>query len=301
MLTLFAIPKPFAGHVGVIQRNALASWRRTFPDAEIFVCGAEEGAREAAAAVGARHFPDLERNEFGTPLLGSTFRRVAAESRSELLAYVNADIVLLSDLPAALARVPFRDFLLVSRRWNVDVTERLDLEAEDWAERLRSRAREHGQLFRRDGIDLFVFPRKSPLVPDLPQFAVGRPGWDNWFIYRARRLRLPVIDATPSLTIVHQNHGYGHVPAAAGDRWEGPEARLNRRLMGGVERIFDVGDADHVLGPDGVRRARGVRRALRAIETAHVRVPWLAPLGWLGYAARGVVPAARRLLGRART
>ncbi len=26
MLTLFTIPKPFAGHIGLIQRNAIASW-----------------------------------------------------------------------------------------------------------------------------------------------------------------------------------------------------------------------------------------------------------------------------------
>jgi hypothetical protein len=25
-MTLFAIPKPFVGHIGVIQRNALGSW-----------------------------------------------------------------------------------------------------------------------------------------------------------------------------------------------------------------------------------------------------------------------------------
>lgn len=295
VLALFTLPKPFAGHAGVIQRNALGSWRRAVPDAEIFVCGDEPGAREAAAEVGGRFIPDIARNEYGTPLLGSTFRRVAASTDRPLLGYVNADILLLPDFAAALRRVDPRPFLLVGRRWNLDVHEPLPFEP-GWSDSLRMRARARGELFRKDAIDVFVFPRDCPLT-DLPEFAVGRPGWDNYFIFLARRLGIPVIDGTSALTIIHQNHGYGHVPARAGDRWEGPEATRNRRLMGGSERFFDIGDATHVLGPDGLRRAAGLGRTLRAIETAHVRLPWLAPVGRLGFALRGVVPFTRRLLG----
>jgi hypothetical protein len=297
VLSFLTIPKPFTGHIGVIQRNALRSWRRVAPDGEIFVCGDEPGARGAAEEVGARFVPDVERNEYGTPLLGSTFRRIAAESTQELLAYVNGDIVLLPEVVEAVQRLEVRPFLLVSRRWNVDVTEPLDFGDPAWSSLLRTRARTTGELYRRDAIDLFVFPRRSALV-DLPPFAVGRPGWDNYFIFRARQLGIPVIDATGAVTLVHQNHGYGHVPSASGDRWEGPEARQNRALMGGSERFFDIGDATHVLGPDGLRRARGVRRALRSIETLHVSLPWLAPVGRLGFALRGIAPFARRSLAR---
>jgi hypothetical protein len=297
VLAFLTIPKPFTGHIGVIQRNALRSWRRVAPDAEIFVCGDEPGAREAAEEVGARFVPDVERNEYGTPLLGSTFRRIAAEATQELLAYVNGDIVLLPDVMEALRRVEVRPFLLVSRRWNVDVTEPLDVGDPAWADSLRARARASGELYRRDAIDLFVFPRRSPLV-DLPPFAVGRPGWDNYFIFRARQLGIAVVDASEAVTLVHQNHGYGHVPAASGDRWEGPEARRNRVLMGGSERFFDIGDATLVLGPEGPRPARGVRRALRSLETLHVSIPWLAPVGRLGFALRGIAPFARRSLAR---
>jgi hypothetical protein len=297
VLSFLTIPKPFDGDIGLIQRNALRSWRRIAPDAEIFVCGDEAGARKAAEEVGARFVPDVERNAFGTPLLGSTFRRVAREATHELLAYVNADIVLLPETLVALRRVDVRPFLLVSRRWNLDVREDIDFTPPDWADRLRARARAEGELYRRDAIDLFVFPRQGPLV-DLPPFAVGRPGWDNWFIFRARQLGIPVIDATEALTLVHQNHGYAHVPSASGDRWEGPEAQQNRALMGGTERFFDIGDATHVLGPGGLRPARGMRHALRMIETVHLYVPWLAPVGRLGFALRGIAPLARRTLER---
>jgi hypothetical protein len=298
VISLATIPKPFEGHIGVIQRNALASWRAVLPEADIVVFGDEPGARDAAAAVGARFVPDVERNEYGTPLLGSTFRRLAETSGRELLGYVNADIVLLPDFTQALAQLRVRPFLLVCRRWNLDVEAPLDLSS-GWAGGLAARARADGRLYRRDAIDLFVFPRASPLV-ELPPFAVGRPGWDNYFIYRARKLGIPVVDATAAMTLVHQNHGYGHVPASTGDRWEGPEARRNRALMGGSERFFDIGDATHVLGPGGLARARGVRRMLRTLETAHLAFPWLAPVGRLGFALRGVQPTLTRLLRRAR-
>lgn len=298
MPSILTIPKPFDGHIGVIQRNALASWRAVQPDAEIFVCGDEAGAEAAAAAVGARFVPDVERNAFGTPLLGSTFRKVAASTGGELLAYLNADIVLLPDFAAAIRAVDVRPFVLVSRRWNLGVREPIDFGRSDWAEALRARAHREGTLYRQDAIDCFVFPRESPLL-DLPPFAVGRPGWDNYFLFRARQLGLPLIDATQAITLIHQDHGYGHVPGRTGGNWEGPEAEANRRLMGGTERFFDIGDATHVLGPGGLAPARGLRRRLRALETAHLRYPALAPIGKLGFALRGVPPTLRRVLARA--
>jgi hypothetical protein len=31
-LTIFAVPKPFEGHIGMIQRNAIRSWKGLRPD-----------------------------------------------------------------------------------------------------------------------------------------------------------------------------------------------------------------------------------------------------------------------------
>jgi len=73
-LTLFTTAKPFAGHSAIIQRNALGSWSRLQPRPEILLIGDEEGYEEAAAGVGAVRVPDLERNEFGTPLVSEIFR-----------------------------------------------------------------------------------------------------------------------------------------------------------------------------------------------------------------------------------
>ena len=39
MITLFTLPKPFVGHIGMIQRNAIQSWTRLHPDIDILMFG----------------------------------------------------------------------------------------------------------------------------------------------------------------------------------------------------------------------------------------------------------------------
>src|SRR5260221_6870593 len=61
MITIFTTAKPFTGHSGVIQRNALKSWKELHADAEVILFGAEEGAAEAANELGVRHVADVKR------------------------------------------------------------------------------------------------------------------------------------------------------------------------------------------------------------------------------------------------
>lgn len=290
MLTLFTVPKPFRGHIGVIQRNALGSWARLEPRLQILVCGEEEGAREAAAGAGAEFIPEVARNEYGTPLLSHVFALAAERARHGLLCYVNADIVLLPDFLAAAARLAALRprFLMVGQRWDLDVREALPFEVAGWAAATARRARDAGILHAPAGSDYFVYPKGA--MGTLPEFAVGRPGWDNWFLYRARVLRLPVVDATAVTTVIHQNHDYAHVAKATGTDWEGPEAIRNRELMGGGDHVFTLLDVTHRLMADGLRRPR---------SSAHLRRR-IAALGALHPALRPLVAAARALRGAAR-
>src|SRR3977135_969149 len=73
MITFFTTPKPFRGHIGVIQRNAIESWKRIHPSAEVILFGDEEGAAEAARDLRIRHIPSVKRNEHGTKYLSPIF------------------------------------------------------------------------------------------------------------------------------------------------------------------------------------------------------------------------------------
>ena len=277
MLTIFAVPKAFQGHTGVIQRNAIRSWSRLSPRCEIILCGDDPGTEEAAAEVGAKYIPDIARNEYGTPLLNSIFARAAQAASNSLLCYVNADIILLNDFPETVRRIKLDNFVMAGQRWNLDITELLDFERPDWEGDLRRKVTDSGELFDVSAIDYFVFSRESGLAA-LPPFAIGRPGWDNWFIYNARTRGIPVIDATRMATVIHQNHGYNHVPKRKGAFWEGPEADDNRAIIGDWAHYFTLLDATHMLTPRGLRRALEYRHLQRRFYTLPVFVPSTGPI-----------------------
>ena len=256
LLTLFTIPKPFDGHIGIIQHNALASWRRALPGADVLLFGAEHGVDEAARVYRARHVPDIPCNNFGTPRLDAVFRLAHQLARGPLLAYVNTDILLLPCFERAVKRVGFARFLLGGRRWDLNVSGPLDHAVADWDGALRRRAREEGALHPPAGSDYFVFTRDSGF-DSLPPFVVGRPVWDNWLIHRALTLGLPVLDASAVVTVIHQNHDYGHVAQRRGHAWEGPEADANRALAGLGRNVPTLANATHVLTEEGIEAANG--------------------------------------------
>jgi hypothetical protein len=253
VITIFACPKPFRGHEAVIQRNALRSWVERVPGAEVLLFGNEEGTAETAKEFGFSHVPDVARNALGTPLLSSVYAGAEGTARHPVLAYLNADVVLLGGLPEAVRLCGrFRRFLLVGRRTDLDVPDPIEFRDPDWDGKLRQRAQKEGSLHSVRGIDYVVF-RKGTLG-GIPPFALGRPAWDNWLVASARHRRFAVVDLTAAVMAVHQNHGYAHVKEGAGVKWEGREAEENRTLAGG--RDCDLLDCSHLLAAGRVSVAR---------------------------------------------
>jgi hypothetical protein len=277
MLTIFATPKAFRGHVAVIQRNAIRSWTLLRPACEIILMGNDEGTAEIAAEFGLRYVPDVARNTLGTPLVSDLFKQAQQLSASNLFCYVNSDIILMSDFMQAIQRVVDQKsrFLLVGHRWNLDLKEILEFKP-DWEETLRSQVKKFATLAGASAIDFFVFPRG--LLGEMPPFAIGRPLWDNWMLYRARALSVPLIDATPVVMAVHQNHDYSHHPH--GGLWKGDEQLANAKLAGSAAHTFSLFDATHLLTPQKLRLAYDLEHLVRHCETLPMYYPWL-PLRWL--------------------
>jgi len=210
LLTIFATPKRFDGHIGVIQRNAIASWTRMNPKPEVILFGTELGTAEAASEFGLRHVPTVKCNEWGTPLVSDLFEQAEGLGAGAALCYVNADILLFDDFMQAVSRVAsWRDrFLMVGRRTDVDVKEPIDFRQSDWFGQVRNRARHEGKLQIARSIDYFAFSRG--LYPAMPPLAIGRFWWDNWLLWKARSLGAKVVDASRAVLVVHQNHDYSH-------------------------------------------------------------------------------------------
>lgn len=253
LLTLFTAPKPFEdSHTSLIQRNTLRNWLALGDKVEVAVVGDEPGIAETCQELGLRHLPDVRCNELGTPLISSIFELARMVNESPYLAYSNADILFLPDFLDAVQRLAAVEthFLAVGQRYDLDVTEPLDFSG-DWPAALKARAESNGQLHGQTGSDYFIYPRAC--FKAIPDFAVGRAGWDNWMLFQARWQGWPLIDATPAITVVHQNHDYRHLPGGIRHFYQ-PETTVNVKLAGGRRTIFKLTDATHVLMQNGLRR-----------------------------------------------
>lgn len=293
MITLFSTAKDFVGHQRVIQLNALESWRALGEDVEILLFGDEDGAAEAADRIGARHLPEVPRSNTGAPLISAMFEIAQEEARHDLLVFANADIIFLEGLREAVRQVAdrFPAFLITGRRVDLWVEERLEIRSPggSWRRGLSARAEREGELHRWTGLDYFAFPRGA--TGELPEFAVGRPGWDNYLMYRFRDRGIPVVDATDRVTTIHQNHDYGHVEGGELAVQEGSDARRSRELAAGGAQYLDVRDATHRLGEEGLRRALSLRRPVRTVLVELL----LRGVEWPLRTARRLVRAFRRI------
>ena len=61
MITIFTIPKPFKGHIKIIQINAVRSWLKLRPSCQVILFGDEEVVAETAEELGIQHVSDAKR------------------------------------------------------------------------------------------------------------------------------------------------------------------------------------------------------------------------------------------------
>ena len=229
MISFFTSLKAMSGSTAIQQGNALRSWRMAVPDCDILVYGKTEGVNDLVSEVNGLYFPDIDCNEYGTPLISAMFSEAQRQARHPVVCYINGDIILSPDFKNAMKRLAaWKEFCAVGQRWDLDWKQAIDFADSTWNNALLSavaaRGSRHGPL----GMDVFAFRRGA--IKPLPTFSIGRPAWDNYLIKDLLKRDIPIVDITRVANIVHQNHGYGHVAKRAGDAWEGPEAERNRAL-----------------------------------------------------------------------
>jgi hypothetical protein len=278
-LAIFTAPKPFTNpHIRTIQRNAIHSWQALGSEVEVWLVGDEAGVAETASEFGVGYIADVQRNTYGTPRIDSIFNTVREKSGAPYLCYVNADILLFQDMLQTLnlAHSSYQRFLLIGQRWDAPITTEPDIQP-GWEEFFIPDTLRSAVLHTAVGSDYFVFPRNE--FADIPAFAVGRAGWDNWMIFQARLQKMAVINATGGITAIHQNHDFSHLPGGKIHRYQ-PESLENLTLAGGRERMFTLYDTNKVIhagsiGKPAFARERLVRE-ISIFPLLHIRTKWLA-------------------------
>lgn len=298
MLTIFSIPKAFKGHIGTIQRNAITSWTLLRPCPEIILFGDEPGTAEIAAELGVCHVPQIVRNEFDTPLLHDVFGKAEQMAPTGALAYINADIIVLSDFVRAVSIIKRLDhdkpYLISGIRWNLTVEEVLWF-GNGWEANVRARVKVSGKPDLPSALDYFIFSRG--LCAQMPPLAVGRSAWDNWLLYHARASRGMVVDASPAVLAIHQVHDYSHLPNGEHAAFRGAEAQLNQQMVRDAVRdelwIFSLMDATDVLTEDGLKPARNFKGLIPWLRWEANRFALFNPI--VGFPVRLIKKSIRRL------
>lgn len=265
MITIFTCPKPFVDQrVMSIQVNAIKSWLRLRPKPEILLMGDDEGVAEMAAECAIEHIADIAKNSYGTPLVSDMFEKAQANAIYDIMVYVNTDIIFGQEFARAVEECSEKKpFLMLGRRWDYDIHHPINFGESNWNDLLRADVYAAGKRHGPTGMDYFVFRKGT--VRNMPHFAVGRGGWDNWLLGYGVRNRWKVCDASDYVMAIHQNHEYGHVPAATGVAWEGPETNQNNAFIANREHIFRITDAGYILkgcGPCAARDSEHVNRRL---------------------------------------
>jgi hypothetical protein len=244
-LTLFTTCKPFLGEAAQTQENALMTWQAL--GLPVIICGPEQGAAEAAEKFGARHIPNIELNEKGTPFISSIFSHAEAASTTPWLAYINSDIILTAELVRTLQKAlkqldPTKRTLLSFRRKNIPVNKLLS--PERWEQEITETSELYGCWDQSNAIDFFLFSRN--LYDNIPPLVVGHMGWDNWLLWRAHEQGAMIIDGSMQSALYHPIHGYSSDGTGLLMRSQGAQAIENRRLTEG--KTTNLNDAtSHVL------------------------------------------------------
>lgn len=179
---------------------------------------------------------------------------------------------------------------MVSRRWDVDITEPIDFERAQWGHEVRELALRKG--FRQDEswIDFFVF--RKGMYAEMPALIVGHCYWDNWMIWRALKDGAPVVDGNQFLVPVHQNHGYNAKYGRAKGSPTDALSQLNLRTIGGEIRVRRIDAATHRMTNDGKIQRVFVRNTYKLREALTYKV-WLP--AWHGLL--GLTRPLRSVLG----
>ena len=283
MISILTSPKSFSPDFASIQDRAIESWKQIHPDIEIILYGMDQGIDAAAARHGCRHVSQIPCSKTGVPFFNAIADHANRHARFDLQMYLNADIILPPDLLLRIAPVQFERFLIIG--------ERIDLEkgvewntSEPTGDKLKSLmevglARAHGPT----GIDYFIFPRG--LWGALKPLPVGRGGYDGALLAYCLRHRIPLVDATGVLPILHQWHDYSQLSGGLMEVHGGVEAQAIRRDHDIWHSSPSVTDADWVLSLGGLKSGNCRGDWLRYLEVhLRYRLRWK----WLSYALRAL-------------
>jgi len=279
MLTIFSSPRPFTERrFAKIQMNGVNSWLQLRPTPRVILFGDEkrEPGIEKLADLGCETVGRVKRNQWGTPLLGDLMIKAQRMAETDLVAWINADMIMLQDFMEAVKKVErqLRQFLLIGAKVRLlGEPPEIDFFQDDWQQHIRKLCGRVKEYQPKAGSDYHVFTnglfrghmykylRNRPekhIDKDFPieysPIAWGRIRMDTWLVWQCLRREIPVIDASTMILAAHQDHrriGKRVIPQDDGGAEIGLQDKLTERRASGGGRITN---ASWVFDNKGVRK-----------------------------------------------
>lgn len=226
-IAFFSHPKPWISPFKEIQTAAVKSWQQLSDT--VTLLGDDEGTPDKAKQLGTQFYPNIRKNEWGTPLVSDIFQHIQSSSHSDVMCYINTDIVLGDDFKSTVSAI-VRDKTLGEQWLAIGCRTDLDLDTSFISEtNIHLEGRKRGVSHGPSGIDYFIFPRG--LFSFVYPFALGKFVWDQWLVGNVHRRGIPVIDCSKTIFAVHLNAPWffrGGVEKRRETIEESEEAKRNR-------------------------------------------------------------------------
>ncbi|ELT98933.1 hypothetical protein CAPTEDRAFT_218061 [Capitella teleta] len=212
LLTLFTTLHPSEAKLA-LHHNTLRNWAQYRDRVHlIYYADATDDAvarniSETASQLGwnVRPVPKYHKN---VPVLRHMFIEAQNISQTPYYGYANGDILFTNTLLDTLSGVydyRLKNVLMVGRRTNVYVSKK-DLVT---SSSVTMQAR-NASLFMTNAQDYFITTSHGFPWETIPNFIVGRIGYDNWLVASAILRQIPVVDLTNTLLAVHQTDAFGN-------------------------------------------------------------------------------------------
>lgn len=255
-ITFLFSPKPFIGQDAINQNNAIASWKRVAPEAQLICYGTGEGIEEACNRWSAIWISNAPVTTTGAPRFDWIVSHAAQHAKGDLQIFINADIFLLPGFTQAIKNINLEQFLGVSDRFNLKEQILTEEPLDDCKNRLAKLVHTKECSFNGGGgSDFFIF--KRGLWTGLPPIAVGRACYDNSLMAFCLQKNIPLVDMTNAVACLHAPHGYDHVKGGKNEAYKGIDVKRNETLLQGAPRPV-LCDASYLLTPEGLIRNKRI-------------------------------------------
>ena len=260
------LKKPSASNFA-IQKTAIASWRRVFPCANIYIYGHKSGMSSITKKFRIQWLKPKTRLQ-KKDKISDIFKSIHSKNKNNLVLYINSDIILDQNAEKTVNFLSNRAGPWVGSGRRICLPEWQGREIVS-AHRLRNRLKKL-MPFARWGesysMDLFIFREIS--FRGMPEFFCGHCGWDNWIIYDSRMKDIQVIDLSNSINIFHFDHfnckdSNGQKSYVRNAKYEA----LNLKKIQSHDRLFHLGHATHYLQNGTIKRRAGISQKTRLLQT----------------------------------